>query len=68
MRWNNNALMLSYVFSIVNDISPSLTLEDDCLRINFILNIFRTLSGTTYPCTVDLSGFKMKVQESQVGG
>ena len=54
MRWNNNALMLSD--------------EDDCLRINFILNIFRTLSGTTYPCTVDLSGFKMRVQESQVGG
>ena len=68
MRWNNNALMLCHVFSIVNDISPSLTLAENCLRINFIPNIFRTLSGTTYPCTVDLSGFRMKVQESQVGG
>ena len=66
MRWNNNALMLNYVFSIVNEQSPSLYGRP--LRINFIPNIFRTLSGTTYPCTVDLSGFRMKVQESQVGG
>ena len=45
-----------------------ITLAENCLRLNFIPNIFRTLSGTTYPCTVDLSGFRMKVQESQVGG